>query len=80
MKKSWFSAPKHYIYTGLAGFLLCAALIYVIETLLTAPNDATLYYYQSQWFLGVLIIFTLSAVAVIRGIWWAAQNKFSNRN
>jgi hypothetical protein len=80
MKRSLFKAPRDYILAGSLGFLVCVALFFVIENLLAAPNEATLFYYQSQWFLGVLIIFTLSAVAVIRGIWWAAQNKFSNRN
>lgn len=79
MRKSWFSAPKHYIYAGLAGLLVCAGLLYVIENLMTAPNDSTLIYWQSQVSFVVLIVFILSIVSLVGGIWGALQRKFSRQ-
>jgi heme/copper-type cytochrome/quinol oxidase subunit 1 len=79
MKKSLFSTPKHYIVVGLVGFLFCAGLLYVIENLMTAPNDETLFYRQSIVFFVVLVFFILSLGSFLGGIWGALQRKFSKQ-
>jgi len=79
MKKTLFSAPRHYIIAGLVGFLVCSGLLYVIENLMTAPNDETLFYRQSIVFFVVLVVFILSAISLVGGVWGTLQRKFSKQ-
>ena len=73
MKRKWLKAPIHYIITGAAGLLLSVVGLLLIEFAVSAPNAATLAYWQGRLTLLAIFLLILSAGFVVYGVTWRRQ-------
>lgn len=68
MSNTQIKNPKHFIFGGLAGIVLSALLLYFLEYLLQAPNEATLIYWQMRFAIVAYVLLILSLGAILRGL------------
>ncbi|WP_420631759.1 hypothetical protein [Candidatus Leptofilum sp.] len=68
MNSTQIRKPQVYIFGGLAGILIGAALLFVLEYFLTAPDQANLIYRQMILAFPVYVLLLVSFWAILRGL------------
>ncbi len=73
MKSAQLKSSKYYLLWGIGGLVISMLLTYLFEFQTPAPNEATLIYWQTRWTPLIVIVFGVSLITLLRGIWQSIQ-------